>query len=104
MFLWIDDVRTPPCDKWLHVRSVNQAKAAIRAYDRNMWDEHLIIDLDHDAGDYVNDGGDYIEILNWLEESRLPDSTYTFYLHTQNPVGRENMERIIRKNGWRLVK
>nr|DAG74399.1 MAG TPA: hypothetical protein [Caudoviricetes sp.] len=36
MRLWVDDVRTPPCDEWLHVRSVNQAKAAIRAYDRNM--------------------------------------------------------------------
>ena len=104
MCLWVDDIRTPLCDDWFHVRSVNQAKAAIRAYERNMWDEHLIIDLDHDTGDSVTDGGDYIEILNWLEENNLPDSTYIFHLHTMNPVGRENMERVIRKNGWRLVR
>ena len=69
-----------------------------------MWDEYLIIDLDHDAGDYVNDGGDYIRILDWLEQAGIVDTGYFFHLHTQNPVGRENMERIIRKNGWRLVK
>lgn len=64
MHLWIDDIRTPPCDGWIYVRSVNQAKAAIRAYERNMWDEQLIIDLDHDVGDYINDGGDYIRVLD----------------------------------------
>lgn len=104
MRLWVDDVRTPPCDEWLHVRSVNQAKAAIRAYDRNMWDEQLIIDLDHDAGDYINDGGGYIRVLDWLEQAGIVDTGYFFHLHTMNPVGRENMERIIRKNGWRLVR
>lgn len=104
MHLWIDDIRIPPCDGWIHVRSVNQAKSAIRAYERNMCDDYLLIDLDHDAGDYAHEGGDYIEVLNWLEEINFPDNTYTFHLHTMNPVGRENMERIIRKNGWRLVK
>jgi hypothetical protein len=83
---------------------VNQAKAAIRAYDRNMWDEQLIIDLDHDAGDYINDGGGYIRVLDWLEQAGIVDTGYFFHLHTMNPVGRENMERIIRKNGWRLVR
>lgn len=72
MHLWIDDIRTPPRDGWIHVRSVNQAKSAIRTYERNMRDEYLIIDLDHDADDYANDGGDYIEILNWLEEINFP--------------------------------
>ena len=27
----------------------------------------------------------------------------TFHLHTANPVGRENIRRIIQKNGWREV-
>ena len=58
----------------------------------------------HDAGDFGSDGGDYIRVLDWLEQAGIVDTGYFFHLHTMNPVGRENMERIIRKNGWRLVK
>lgn len=58
------------------------------------------IDLDHDAGDYAFDGGDYIEVLKWLEREQLPDIGYTFHLHTMNPVGRDNMRTIINYNGW----
>lgn len=25
----------------------------------------------------------------------------TFHIHSQNPVGRQNMERIINRNGWK---
>ena len=51
----------------------------------------------YDAGDYANDGGDYIKLLDWLEET---GRNYPIRLHTMNPVGRENMRAIIRKNGW----
>jgi hypothetical protein len=103
MFLWVDDVRIPPSDHWIWVKSVNEAKAAINCYERNMTDECIYINLDHDAGDYFEDGGDYIEILKWLEESKIPDTTYLFGLHTQNPVGRMNMKAIIEHNNWRLI-
>ena len=39
MFLWVDDVRIPPSDHWIWVKSVNEAKAAINCYERNMTDE-----------------------------------------------------------------
>ena len=68
-----------------------------------MTDECNYINLDHDAGDYFEDGGDYIEILKWLEEFKIPDTTYLFGLHTQNPVGRMNMKAIIEHNNWRLI-
>lgn len=103
MFLWVDDVRTPPADHWIWAKSVNEAKSAIRCYERNMTDESIYINLDHDAGDYFKDGGDYIEILNWLEEFKIPDTGYLFGLHTQNPVGRMNMRAIIEHNNWRLI-
>lgn len=57
----------------------------------------------YDAGDFAGGGGDYIRVLDWLEQAGIVDTGYFFHLHTMNPVGRENMERIIRKNGWRLV-
>ena len=60
-----------------------------------------VIDLDHDAGDYAYDGGDYIKLLDWLEET---ERNYPIRIHSMNPVGVENMRRIIRRNGWTEVK
>lgn len=93
--LWIDDVRTPP-QGYMHLKSVNDAIKFIKDHTR----EIDLISLDHDAGDYACDGGDYVNVLNWLEEQNL---SYRIHLHTMNPVGRENMLRIIRHNDWRLV-
>ena len=59
-----------------------------------------LIDIDHDAGDFVNDGGDYIKLLEWLEET---GRNYPIRIHSMNPVGVENMRRIIERNGWREV-
>ena len=69
MFLWIDDLREPPKtgNNWLWARSVNEAKTAIMFYERRYQADFILIDLDHDAGDYAWDGGDYIEVLKWLE-------------------------------------
>ena len=101
MFLWIDDIRTPPCDDWLWARSVNQAITAIKCYDRSFTSDTIYINLDHDAGDYVIDGGDYIKLLDWLEET---GRNYPIHIHSMNPVGVENMRRIIKRNGWTEVK
>lgn len=105
MNLWVDDIRTPPFDSYVWARSVNKAITAIKTYERNFaGSDTIFISLDHDAGDFAEDGGDYIHILNWLEQAGIVDTGYFFHLHTMNPVGKENMERIIRKNEWRLVK
>lgn len=102
MYLWVDDLREPPKDgnDWFWARSVSEAKTAIVLYERQRSKDAIHIDLDHDAGDYAFDGGDYIEVLKWLEREQLPDTGYTFHLHTMNPVGRDNMRTIINYNGW----
>ena len=87
MKLWVDDIRTPPSDEWLWARSVNQAITAIKCYERSFTSDTIYINLDHDAGDFEKDGGDYIRILDWLEQAKIVDTGYFFYLHTQNPVG-----------------
>ena len=56
MYLWVDDIRTPPSDRWIWAKSVKEAKAAINCYECNMTDECIYINLDHDAGDYFKDG------------------------------------------------
>ena len=99
MFLWVDDVRKPPSNKYAWARSVNGAKAMIQTFREK--GEQIIFDLDHDAGDYASQGGDYIKILDWMEEQGIDD--IAIHLHTMNVVGRENMRRIIQHNGWKQI-
>lgn len=68
-----------------------------------MIDDNILIDLDHDAGDYVSEGGDYIKLLDWLEAKNIVDTGYSFRIHSMNPVGVQNMRAIIEKNGWREI-
>lgn len=99
--LWIDDVRPAPAD-YIWIKSVNEAKQFI--IDTENYDMSFaicLIDMDHDAGDYASDGGDYIKLLDWLEET---GRDYPIRIHSQNPVGVQNMRRIIQHNGWTEVR
>ena len=105
--LWIDDVRDSPQFiykntnvKWTRVRSVEEAIYCIQ-YMESIGHPYDLISTDHDAGDYVSDGGDYIKLLDWLEET---GRNYPIRIHSQNVVGRMNMEAICRRNGWTIVK
>ena len=108
MKIWIDDIR-PASHGFIHCYSTNQAIKLITLCD--FYDSHSpilnadptieLISIDHDSGDYEGDGGDYINVLNWLEKHKL---NCLIHLHTMNPVGAENMRRIIRRNGWTEVK
>lgn len=95
MKLWIDDIRPAP-DGFIWCKSVNQAKAAITAYEHQYSCDNILIDLD-------NDGDDYFKILDWLEGKNIVDTGYFFKIHSKNPVGIMKMEDIIRHNSWRLV-
>lgn len=106
MKIWIDDVRPAPSGyRWY--KTVNAAKKTIRniefVYQHTHNDLYRIelIDMDHDAGDYAHLGGDYINLLNWLEET---GRNYPIRIHSMNPVGVANMRRIIERNGWTEVK
>ena len=127
MKLWIDDVRPAP-EGYEWCKSVNEAKRKIVGLERQIEfiekkaneafkDFHRIqsqqirklakrreiefIDIDYDAGDYVDDGGDYIKLLDWLEET---GRNYSVRIHSMNPVGVENMRRIIQRNKWTEIK
>ena len=131
MKLWIDDVRPAP-EGYVWCKSVNAAKNEIlknkdaiarfgeqvRELDaKGFYDEadhiHMVaantmldcIDLDHDAGEYAMDGGDYIKLLDWLEEDNPLSwvGIIKFHIHSMNVVGVENMRRIIQRNGWKEV-
>ena len=97
--IWVDDVRPAP-EGYVWLKSVNEVK-------KYLADPHILgnyeislIDLDHDAGDYAKDGGDYIKILDYLE---MVGYSGDFRIHSMNPVGVQNMRNIIQKNGWREI-
>lgn len=100
MKLWVDDVRPAPDDSYFWVMTTNAAKAEIRTSEI-MGRRYELVDLDHDAGRFARDGGDYIKLLDWLEET---GRNYPIRIHSMNPVGVENMRRIIQRNGWTEVK
>lgn len=100
MKLWIDDVRPAP-KMYIWIKSVNEAKVFIRMASYNGMDSIELIDIDHDAGDYYQYGGDYIKLLDWLEET---GRNYPIRIHSMNPVGVANMRAIIQRNGWKEIK
>lgn len=69
-----------------------------------MTDDNILIDIDHDAGDYVSEGGDYIKLFDWLEAKNIVDTGYSFHIHSMNVVGIQNMRAIIEKNGWEEIR
>ena len=106
MKLWIDDVREAP-EGYIWCKSVNETIEFIEEEEAffELTDQEgkpfSLLDLDHDAGEYASDGGDYIKLLDWLEET---GRSYPIRIHSMNPVGVENMRQIIVKNNWREVK
>ena len=103
MKLWIDDVRPAP-DECIWIKSVNWAKETI-LFVENICNTYglpctIELDIDHDAGDYAYDGGDYIKLLDWLEET---GRSYPIHIHSMNPVGVANMRAIIQRNGWKEI-
>ena len=118
MKLWIDDVRPAP-EGYFWDKTVNDAKRDIEWLEESynaMMRQYLdrradledaefykleLIDIDHDAGDYASDGGDYIKLLDWLEAT---GRSYPIRIHSMNPVGVQNMRAIIERNGWKEVR
>ena len=102
-------MRPAPYD-YYWIKTVNQAKVFIEEQEK-VCATYLpgkegslkieLLDLDHDAGNYAQYGGDYIKLLDWLEET---SRNYPIRIHSMNVVGVENMRRIIQKNGWKEIR
>ena len=88
--VWLDDVRKAPAG-WVHFKEI---KSLINYYKKN-YKKITEISLDHDLGDNVPPGYDF---LLWLEEmvytgkyKKVP----IIKVHSANPVGRKRMEQSI---------
>lgn len=98
MKIWLDDVREQP-QGYTWCKSVNECKNLIE-YCEKAGELVEVVDCDHDLGDYAYDGGDGIKLLDWLLER---NTLYNIELHTMNPVGRQNMQRMINRYWNNLI-
>ena len=87
--IWLDDIRPAPLG-YTHCYSVNEAIYTIEA-EELLGNKIVLLDLDHDLGDFASDGGDGIKLLDWCEQK---EKFYPVRLHTMNPVGRQNMQTV----------
>ena len=90
--IWVDDIREVP-EGYIGTKSVNETIMLIEKIE-NEGGKIGLLDLDHDLGDYAQFGGDAIKILDYLAEY---EKFYPVKIHTANPVGRANMERMIHR-------
>lgn len=101
MKIWVDDIREMPFGYDIWCRSTDDAIAIIdHCVNNNIIIE--LLDLDHDAGDYSQNGGDYIKILDYIEYKDITPEAVR--IHSMNSVGIQNMRRIIHKNNWKEVR
>jgi len=90
--LFIDDERHPPRDdrRWITCRDWEEVMMCLR---RNGMPGH--ISFDHDLGDHTHTGFDIAKFLVELDmdapQFSIPPE-FTFYVHSQNPIGKGNIE------------
>lgn len=91
--LWLDDIRTPPTQEWIWVKNYDQAVAYV---EQHGLPDH--ISFDHDLGDQGAPTG--YDFAKWLVNQDLNGninlgSSWSYALHTANPVGRENIRKLL---------
>ena len=108
VYLYLDDVRNidyETANKFktcVFCTSVNQAKEFVLKW-MNRGVTRFYFDLDHDLGDYAVDGGDAINLVNWLiEYYNDKNLDFKFHFHSMNPVGVQNMRNAVEKY-WEVL-
>lgn len=91
MRLWLDDIRPAP-PGYIHAHSVAEA---IRVIEQGGCTH---ASLDHDLGDYAEDGGEGYDLVLWMaEHDSWPSEGIA--IHSANPVGLGRMLGVIDRYG-----
>ena len=100
-FLFLDDIRYPgdaftgpkqPVLKWHIARSTNDAQWYVKNYGVPQF-----ISFDHDLGALDDTGYDFAKwLIDYLLDNNknLPQG-FSYYVHSQNPVGRKNIQSLM---------
>lgn len=87
MKLWLDDIRPAPRG-WKHVKTVPEAIRFFKSHKHEITE----ISLDHDLGEDTPPG---IKFLDWLEMHLSQVTLPQIKVHSMNPVGRAQMEKLV---------
>ncbi len=90
MRLWLDDLRPVP-EGYIGAKSVNEAIALIETAE-DEGEEIEMLDLDYDLGRYEADGGNGVDLIEWLADR---ETFYPVKIHSTHPYGAHLMERKI---------
>ena len=90
--LFIDDERYPVGDSWVIARTSNEAVEIIKeqgipsfiSFDHDLGGRDTSMIFIHKMIDFVLDG-----------DMMIPDD-FDFYVHSQNPIGKQNIEGILK--------
>ena len=99
--IWIDDIRPVP-EGYVGIKSVNEFVDYIKKHG---YGGICLIDTDHDAGDYQEDGGDYVKCFDYLRS--IGAKNLTIHIHSANPVGANHIRQIIsrcKEDGWKEIR
>lgn len=88
--LYVDDIRQVPnsFNDYYNVTKVTNYVDAIQELQKSCFE---YIDLDHDLGEEKTG----YDICKYIIENNI--QCKTLYIHTSNPVGRYNMEQLIKR-------
>ena len=105
MKLWLDDVREPPSDDWLVAKTFTEFKSFIFLLPE--WD---VISFDHDLFEehygHLDNPIPYASFkyktgyhcLEWYLDTHKKRAEIR--IHTMNPAGRKNMERLLKEYNY----
>ncbi len=95
MKVWLDDVRDPPGEDWVHLRTPEEVIELLRA------GRVTDLSLDHDLGLVTAEDKEWTgyDVPTWIEHE-LANGSATFQvpriaIHSANVVGRRRMEQAL---------
>lgn len=94
--LFLDDERMPPDSMTakpgvMIARAMDWAQTAV-----HMYGVPKFISFDHDLGDNQPTGYDFVRWLaDHIMDHDIPYEEFDWYVHSQNPVGAENINRFL---------
>ncbi len=116
MRLWIDSLRPAP-EGYEWCKSTDEAKQIIeeleqqqqylqhtalnKLYCRKLSDYHKLMQMSKRREIELIDADDNFDLLVWFQ---MTCRNYPIRIHSQNPIGVQNMRRIIERNGWKEIK
>jgi hypothetical protein len=97
MKLFVDDERNPPDETWDVARNYSEA------LDKLTNNKYDVLSLDHDIASFDPDGREKTgyDITLWLVDKHHSNRYFhvpsKIKVHSANPVGKKNMESVIRR-------